>query len=93
MWKMVTLASRGHLDGFAMELLTEYFGLDGFRIVRAREDGLVVPCDYKGLNLSERDVRVVLFDGYGHFKAWLQTEAVSRVSPELLRSRVDEFTI
>lgn len=75
MWKMVTLASRGYLDGFAMELLAEYFGLDGFRIVRAREDGLVVPCDFKGLNLSERDVHLVLFDGYGHFKALVPTEA------------------
>lgn len=42
MWKKVTLATRGYLDGLAMVLLSEYFGLDGFRIIRASGDGLLV---------------------------------------------------
>lgn len=94
MWEKVTLASYGYLGGFAMELVAEFFRLDGFRIVRAGEDGLVVPCDCKGEALSENDVRLVLFDGCGHFKALVPMEAMSLVSPKALRRGVlDQFTM
>lgn len=65
MWRNVMLAPDGYLDKVAMMLLAEHFGLDGFRIVRARKDGLVEPCDFEGKGLSETDLHLVLYDGYG----------------------------
>ncbi|CAM9581910.1 unnamed protein product [Pylaiella littoralis] len=66
---MVTLDPHGYVGQDQMNLLAEYFGLDGFRIVMARGDGTLMPCDGKGPLLGERDVNLVLYDGYGHFKA------------------------
>lgn len=82
MWRMVTLAERGYLDGLAMGLLAEYFGLNGLRIVRTNGDGLLLPCDFKGLTLGEGCVRLVMYDGFGHFKALVRVEPPpQRVSP------------
>lgn len=69
MWRMVTLDPHGYVGNDQMELMAEYFGLDGFRIVRARGDGTLIPCDGNGPLLGKRDVNLVLYDGYGHFKA------------------------
>lgn len=67
MWRVVMLAARGCLDGIALSLPAEYFGLDGFKIVRANRDGLVASCDFKGKTLAEGVVHLVLYDGFGHF--------------------------
>lgn len=69
MWRMVTLDPHGYVGNGQMELMAEYFGLDGFRIVRARGDGTLMPCDGNGPLLGERDDNLVLYDGYRHFKA------------------------
>ncbi|CAM9812390.1 unnamed protein product [Pylaiella littoralis] len=80
MWRMVMLAARGYLDRIAMNLLAEYFGLKGFRIVRPNRDGLLVPCDLKGLTLGEGDVHLAMFDGGGHFKALIREETPAQMT-------------
>lgn len=83
MWEKVTLGPHGYLGGFAMGLLAEFFELDGFRIVRReREDEPMVSCNAKDPTLNEKNVHLVLYDGYGHFKALVLMESIP-VSSEL----------
>ncbi|CAM9189687.1 unnamed protein product [Ectocarpus sp. 6 AP-2014] len=85
MWRMVMLAARGYLGTLAMGLLAEYFGLNGFRVVRPDEDGLLVPCDLEGLTL-EGDVHLAMYDGFGHFKALVREEP----HPQMTERNADE---
>lgn len=82
MWRQVTLAARGYLDGVAMDLLAEHFGLDWFRISRAREVGPGVPCDLNSRTWGKRDVYLVLYDGFGHLKALVPVESTPMGRPD-----------
>lgn len=72
MWELVTLRPTGHLDGRAVWLLAKFLGLHGFRIVK-HEDGHVAPCDAGG-PISSEECPMVLYVGYGHFKALIHFE-------------------
>lgn len=77
-WEKVVLCPTGLVDGKAVILMVKVLGLDGLRIVR-HSDSLLVPCDAQGSIFSE-DCPVVLYDGYGHFKALHPLHTVPLVS-------------
>lgn len=78
MWELVTLHPTGYLDGRAVWLLAKFLGLHGFRIVK-HEDGHLVPCDAGG-PISSEECPMVLYDGYGHFKALIPLRRMPLVS-------------
>lgn len=73
--RTVALLESGYLGPLAMRLAAEHIGLHGLRVV-VLAGGVLAPVDDQG-DLADTDVNLVLYDGYGHFKALLPTASVS----------------
>lgn len=76
MFRTVALLERGYLGPLAMRLAARHLKLNGIRVV-VLADGVLAPVDDQGGDLTDTDVNLALYDGYGHFKALVPTTPVS----------------
>lgn len=75
MFRAVALLENGYLGPLAMRLAARHIKMDGFRVVVLAGE-VLAPVDDQG-DLTDRDVNLALYDGYGHYMALVPVKPVS----------------